>query len=112
MRAIRAWRAGRNGDAVRDNLARLEAAARGAENIMEASICLREGGRHHRRVGRNPARCVRPVSRPHRRHHEVRPTDDDLKSLQAMVAALEKKLGTPVSFLVGKPGLDGHSNGR
>ncbi|MDP9138188.1 MAG: cobalamin-dependent protein, partial [Pseudomonadota bacterium] len=31
--------------------------------------------------------------------------------LRGRVAALAARLGTPVRFLVGKPGLDGHSNG-
>ncbi|MGL4811481.1 MAG: protein meaA, partial [Beijerinckiaceae bacterium] len=111
VRAIKAWRAGRNGDAVRENLARLEAAARGAENIMEASIACAKVGITTGEWGETLRGVFGQYRAPTGVTTETRPTDDELKSLQAMVAALEKKLGTPVSFLVGKPGLDGHSNG-
>ncbi len=36
---------------------------------------------------------------------------DDTEKVREAVAALAAKLGTSVRFLVGKPGLDGHSNG-
>jgi (2R)-ethylmalonyl-CoA mutase len=39
------------------------------------------------------------------------PPDADLAELQAEVARLQDKLGRRPKILVGKPGLDGHSNG-
>jgi (2R)-ethylmalonyl-CoA mutase len=39
------------------------------------------------------------------------PADTDLAELQAEVGRLQEKLGRRPKILVGKPGLDGHSNG-
>jgi ethylmalonyl-CoA mutase len=39
------------------------------------------------------------------------PADSDLAELQGEVARLQEKLGRRPKLLVGKPGLDGHSNG-
>jgi (2R)-ethylmalonyl-CoA mutase len=39
------------------------------------------------------------------------PADTDLTELQSEVARLQEKLGRRPKLLVGKPGLDGHSNG-
>ncbi len=39
------------------------------------------------------------------------PADEDLAELREEVARLEEKLGRRPKILVGKPGLDGHSNG-
>ena len=111
VRHLKAWRAQRDGEAVRHNLARLEAAARGAENIMEASIACAKVGVTTGEWGETLRNVFGQYRAPTGVTAEPRPTDAQLKSLQDLVKALEQKLGTPVSFLVGKPGLDGHSNG-
>ena len=74
---------------------------------------LREGGRHDRRVGGGAARGVRRVPRAHR---GVGPPVSDegrqeLAAVRERVRATGEELGTRLRMLVGKPGLDGHSNG-
>ena len=111
VRALKSWRAQRNGDSVRESLARLEAAARGAENIMEASIACAKAGVTTGEWGETLRGVFGQYRAPTGVTVETRASDDELAALREMVAALEKKLGAPMRFLVGKPGLDGHSNG-
>ena len=37
--------------------------------------------------------------------------DGDIEKVRKEIRVLNKKLGKPIKILVGKPGLDGHSNG-
>ena len=69
--------------------------------------------RDDRRVGTNIARGVRHLPRPHRRGRGQRTgtADADLTELREEVARLQEQLGRRPKILVGKPGLDGHSNG-
>jgi (2R)-ethylmalonyl-CoA mutase len=41
----------------------------------------------------------------------VQLSGEDSEAVRKQVEALSARLGVPVRFLVGKPGLDGHSNG-
>ena len=73
----------------------------------------RARGRDDRRVGRDAARGVRQLPRPHRRRRGQRrraPTASS-PSCAREVARLQEQLGRRPKILVGKPGLDGHSNG-
>ena len=93
-------------------LASLSEAAREGRNIMEPSIaCAKAGattgewGESLRRIFgeyRAPTGLALVVS-----SEPKRSTDEVRKA----VAALARKLGTTPKFLIGKPGLDGHSNG-
>jgi (2R)-ethylmalonyl-CoA mutase len=108
---LKAWRAKRNRSAVDAALAQLREAASEGRNIMEPSIAAAkagvttgEWGETLRRVYgeyRAPTGVVLVSSEPIRSSEDVREA----------VAALTRKLGAPPRFLVGKPGLDGHSNG-
>ncbi len=107
---IREWRAARDDDAVRDALDALERAARTGENIMEPSIaCAKAGvttgewGERLRAVfGQYRAPTgVTPETRVEEREREVR----------LLVTELAERLGEKPRLVVGKPGLDGHSNG-
>ncbi|MGZ8322494.1 MAG: methylmalonyl-CoA mutase family protein [Rhodoplanes sp.] len=108
---LRAWRAARDAAAVDQALNELRRAAREGRNIMPASIaCAKAGvttgewsfalrdafGEYRAPTGvssaaRNDARCV--------------------DELRGEVDRVSRKLGRRLKFLVGKPGLDGHSNG-
>ena len=44
-------------------------------------------------------------------HDGSRATEEELAELREQVAALAERLGRRPKILVGKPGLDGHSNG-
>ena len=106
-----AWRAARDSAAVAAALLDLRAAAAAGENVMPASIaCARAGVT----TGEWAAQ-MRAV------HGEYRgPTGvsagksnqtEGLEDLRDAVDAVSDRLGRRLKFLVGKPGLDGHSNG-
>jgi (2R)-ethylmalonyl-CoA mutase len=107
---LREWRAARDDDAVRDALENLAKTAAGSDNVMPASIeCARAGvttgewantlrsvfGEYRAPTGVSTQTAGSGASPAVR--HAVRRTGDDL--------------GGRLRFLVGKPGLDGHSNG-
>ncbi|MET4103851.1 (2R)-ethylmalonyl-CoA mutase [Roseovarius sp. MBR-78] len=105
------WRAGRDGAAVQAALADLRASARDGRNIMPASIvCARAGVT----TGEWAAE-MRAVHGEYRGPTGVssNPSNrtEGLDDLRAAVDAVSGRLGRRLRFLMGKPGLDGHSNG-
>ena len=106
-----AWRQDRDAAAVKRALADLRAAARDGLNVMEPSIAAAKAGVT---TGEWAAE-MRAV------HGEYRgPTGvsgarsnrtEGLEELRNAVDAVSDRLGRRLKFLVGKPGLDGHSNG-
>jgi len=109
---LKAWRAGRDAKAVAQALADLEQAAREARNIMESSIACAKagvttgewGGTLRRVFGEYRAPTGVAQAAPQR-------AGSGLEAVRAAVDTLSARLGRRVKFLVGKPGLDGHSNG-
>jgi (2R)-ethylmalonyl-CoA mutase len=109
---LKAWRAQRDEKAVAAALAALEAAARSDVNLMPVSIdCAKAGvttgewARTLRKVfGEYRAPTGVAASAPSR-------NDERIGALREEVEAASKKLGRQLTFLVAKPGLDGHSNG-
>lgn len=103
------WRRDRDGDAVRIALAHLEAAARLEQSVMPASIACAKVGV----TTGEWAACLRAVYGEYRAPTGVAATVSDAASavLRAEVARVAGALGRPLTILVGKPGLDGHSNG-
>ena len=72
----------------------------------------RQGRRDDRRMGRRAACGVRRIPRADRRLADARGRQAaDLDPLRGEVERVSLKLGRRIKFLVGKPGLDGHSNG-
>ena len=110
---LKAWRRARDGTAVRQALADLDAAARGGANIMEPSIACARAGVTTGEWGE----ALRQVYGPYRARTGVMPggggddADAGLAEVREAVALLAVKLGMAPRLLVGKPGLDGHSNG-
>jgi (2R)-ethylmalonyl-CoA mutase len=105
------WRAGRDAAAVQAALADLRASARDGRNIMPASIvCARAGVT----TGEWAAE-MRAVHGEYRGPTGVssNPSNrtEGLDDLRAAVDAVSGRLGRRLRFLMGKPGLDGHSNG-
>ena len=105
------WRAARDASAVHTALAALRQAASDGTNIMPASIaCARAGATTGEwgavvRAAFGEYRAPTGVSRsPSNRTEGLQPIRD-------AVQAVSSKLGRPLKFLMGKPGLDGHSNG-
>jgi (2R)-ethylmalonyl-CoA mutase len=110
--AIAAWRAGRDASVVEDALTGLRDAAKTDVNLMEASLdCARAGVTVGEWAGvlREVFGEYRPptgVAGASGGGHEA-----GLSDVTKRVRALGDQLGRPLKFLVGKPGLDGHSNG-
>ena len=109
---LKAWRAARDAKAVTQALADLESAAKEGRNIMESSIaCAKVGvttgewGTTLRRIfGEYRAPTGVAQAAPER-------ASGELDGVRAAVETVSAKLGRRIKFLVGKPGLDGHSNG-
>ncbi len=106
-----AWRAARDADAAERALADLRAVAREGRNIMPASIaCARAGVT----TGEWAAE-MRAVHGEYRGPTGVSPSPSNrtegLDDLREAVDAVSGRLGKRLKFLMGKPGLDGHSNG-
>ncbi len=113
--AVRAWRAARDQAAVDAALAELARVARDRGREHHARDDRRRPrGRDDRRVGADAARG-RSASTAHRPASATRPPSlngsVDLAALRDEVDRVSEALGRRVKILVGKPGLDGHSNG-
>ncbi len=121
---LAAWRAGRDGAAVVDALARLEADAQAGRNVMAASIaCAKVGATTGewadalRRVFgeyRAPTGvCAAGPAAPGAAHGAAKGADNRaaVAAVRRRVEAVAARLGRRPKILVGKPGLDGHSNG-
>jgi ethylmalonyl-CoA mutase len=111
LQRLAAWKAARDPAAVRDALAALQDAARSSTNIMIPSIaCARAGV-----TTGEWADVVRAVFGQYRAPTGVsaNPSNrtEGLDDLREQVNQVSTALGRRLKFLVGKPGLDGHSNG-
>jgi (2R)-ethylmalonyl-CoA mutase len=106
-----AWRAQRDDEAVRTALADLRQAAAEGRNIMPASIAAAKAGA----TTGEWAGCMRSVHGEYRGptgvSRSVSNKTEGLDDIRDAVDAVSDKLGRRLKFLVGKPGLDGHSNG-
>jgi (2R)-ethylmalonyl-CoA mutase len=105
------WRATRDETAVKSTLAALRAAAAEGRNVMEPSIaCARAGVT----TGEWSAQ-MRAVFGEYRGPTGVSASPSNrtegLDNIRDAVNAVSDRLGRRLKFLVGKPGLDGHSNG-
>ncbi len=114
IEGLTAWRAARDQDAAAQALAALEAAARDGANIMEPSIACAHAGV----TTGEWAEALRRVFGEYRAPTGVGGAtsaaledEDGLSSVRARVEAVSARLGRRLKMLVGKPGLDGHSNG-
>ena len=105
------WRAQRDPKAVQSALAALRAASASGENIMPASIAAAKAGvttgewAGVMRIAHGEYRGPTGVSR------SVSNKTEGLEDIRTAVDLVSDKLGRRLKFLMGKPGLDGHSNG-
>ncbi|MGE3867520.1 MAG: methylmalonyl-CoA mutase family protein [Hyphomonadaceae bacterium] len=109
---LKAWRAARDARAAAAALAQLEVDAREGRNVMPASIACARAGVTTGEWGA-ALRAVFGEYRPPTGVTIVVRADEeeDIETVKAEVARVSKALGRPLTFVVGKPGLDGHSNG-
>jgi (2R)-ethylmalonyl-CoA mutase len=108
---LKTWKAARDKGAVADALAALKAAATGGANIMPPSIaCAKAGvttGEWGWTLRKSFGEYRAPTGVGRAMRNDVRCLDD----IRGEVDRVSRKLGRRLTFLVGKPGLDGHSNG-
>ncbi|PFG64926.1 (R)-ethylmalonyl-CoA mutase [Thioclava sp. ES.031] len=108
---LNAWRAERDEAAVQAALAQLKADAKAGKNIMEASIAAAKAGA----TTGEWAGVMRAVHGEYRGPTGVSRSPSNqtegLDDIREAVDAVSSQLGRRLKFLVGKPGLDGHSNG-
>jgi ethylmalonyl-CoA mutase len=111
--AIRQWRSQRDGAAVKEALDALRtAAADPGANIMPPTLAAAKAGV----TTGEWAAALRDVFGEYRAPTGVAdaaaaPGDEALDELRDRVEAVSEGLGRRIKILVGKPGLDGHSNG-
>ncbi|MEM9787331.1 MAG: methylmalonyl-CoA mutase family protein, partial [Pseudomonadota bacterium] len=111
LRRLDAWKSERDAAQVNDVLAALREAAKDGSNIMPPSIaCARAGV-----TTGEWADVIRSVFGQYRAPTGVssNPSNrtEGLEDLREQVDLVSAALGRRLKFLVGKPGLDGHSNG-
>jgi len=110
---LKAFRDGRNPDEVKAALSQLKEAAVNAENIMSASIrCAHAGvttGEWSNELRTIFGEYRAPTGIDISTHSLGR--SDIVETLRQRTRKTGEELGRPLKILVGKPGLDGHSNG-
>ncbi|NNF24557.1 MAG: protein meaA [Rhodobacteraceae bacterium] len=108
---LTAWRAARDAEAIKAALEALRTAAQSGANIMPASIAAARAGATTGEWGD----MLRSAFGQYRAPTGVSATPSNqtegLDEIRDAVDVLSQKLGQRFKFLVGKPGLDGHSNG-
>ena len=113
VEALEKWKAERDGDAVRAALEELgRVAADDGQNIMPATIAAAKAGA----TTGEWAEVLREAFGAYRGPTGVSgaaPAADreQLEAIRAKVDAVSEQIGHRIKILVGKPGLDGHSNG-
>ena len=108
---LKAWRAARDNDKVKAALAELKRAATGTGNIMPASIECAKAGVTTGEWGWTLRQAFGEYRAPTGVGRAMRNDVTGLDDIRADVDRVSRKLGRRMTFLVGKPGLDGHSNG-
>ncbi len=109
---LKQWRERRDAGAVESALAELERVASGDGNLMPPSIACAKAGV----TTGEWAQVLRKVFGEYRAPTGVAAcgpvrNDERIGALRDEVEAVSKTLGRRLTFLVAKPGLDGHSNG-
>ncbi|WP_170762292.1 protein meaA [Ruegeria lacuscaerulensis] len=105
------WRSERDDAAVASALAALREAAQSGANIMEPSIAAAKAGVTTGEWAEEMRKVYGTYRGPTGVSGSVSNKTEGLDDLRAAVDAVSDKLGRRLKFLVGKPGLDGHSNG-
>ncbi|WP_438826536.1 methylmalonyl-CoA mutase family protein [Pseudophaeobacter profundi] len=108
---LNAWRQARDADAVATALADLRAAARAGDNIMPASIAAAKAGVTTGEWAEEMRRVHGTYRGPTGVSGSPSNKTEGLDDLREAVNAASDQLGRRLKFVVGKPGLDGHSNG-
>jgi (2R)-ethylmalonyl-CoA mutase len=109
---LRAWRAARDSAKVKAALAELSAAAAEGRNIMPPSIACAHAGVTTGEWGEALRRSFGEYRAPTGIALAAAPArSNSLAELREQVDQVSARVGRRLKILVGKPGLDGHSNG-
>jgi len=109
--ALQAWRQQRDDAAVRQALVDLKEAASEGRNIMPPSIAAAKAGVTTGEWGAVLREVFGEYRAPTGIGAEHSVDTERLKQVRELVEQVSGKLGRTLTFVVGKPGLDGHSNG-
>ncbi|MCA3455518.1 MAG: protein meaA [Rhodobacter sp.] len=108
---LTAWRAARDAAGVARALDALRQAAATGANIMPASIAAARAGVTTGEWGAVVRQAFGEYRAPTGVSRSPSNRTEGLEPIRAAVDLVSAKLGRRLKFLVGKPGLDGHSNG-
>ena len=108
---LNAWKAGRNEAEVKVALNELRDAARRGTNIMPPSIKAAKAGVTTGEWGDVVRQAFGQYRGPTGVSANPSNRTEGLDEIRDAVAATSQELGRKLKFLMGKPGLDGHSNG-
>ena len=105
------WRASRNQTSVENALNSLRKAALAGKNIMPASIEAAKAGATTGEWAQEMRNIYGEYRGPTGVAAGISNQTEGLDEIRSAVDAVSDKLGERLKFLIGKPGLDGHSNG-
>ncbi|MEX0283168.1 MAG: protein meaA [Paracoccaceae bacterium] len=108
---LNAWRAERDEQTVADALAALRSAAETGQNVMGPSIAAAKAGVTTGEWAEEMRRAFGTYRGPTGVSGSPSNKTEGLDDIRDAVDAVSDRLGRRLSLLVGKPGLDGHSNG-
>src|SRR6185369_6440717 len=108
---LHAFRVSRNAKDADDALRALGDAVRAGSNVMEASIRCAHAGVTTGEWSDRLREIFGEYRAPTGVSGQASAAGEDLSELRSRLALLSSRIGHTPRFLVGKPGLDGHSNG-
>ena len=112
IKSLNEWRDARDSNAVKEALLKLKEAAETDQNIMEASINAAKVGVTTGEWTDTLRGIYGEFRAPTGINQNIKTvTNGDYSSIIKRVDNISKKIGRRIKFLVGKPGLDGHSSG-
>jgi (2R)-ethylmalonyl-CoA mutase len=108
---LKAFKAKRDQKAVEEALLELRESAKSDKNIMPASIRCAHAGVTTGEWADTLRSVFGEYRAPTGTSISLQKGTDDIRMVRDEVRAVTEKLGRPIKILIGKPGLDGHSNG-
>jgi len=111
IESLKAWRENRDDAAAQAALESLETVAREDRNVMEPSIQCAHAGVTTGEWSEALRRIYGEYRAPTGVGGAVAAGGAAIDELRAKVSEVSNRIGRPIKMLLGKPGLDGHSNG-